>query len=83
MNKVLVKVFFPKIDKSYDVWIPVNKRIYTIIALISKGVNELNNGIFQPEEIPILYNKLTGEYYNLNILVKDTNIKNGTELILI
>lgn len=83
MNKVLVKVFFPQIDKDYDIWIPLNRRIYDIISLLSKGVNELNDGIFQPKEIPTLYNRLTGEYYDLNIIVKNTNIRNGTELIMI
>ena len=83
MNKVLVKVLFPKIDAQYDVWIPLNKRIYSIIASLAKGVNELNNGIYQPEEIPLLYNRLTGEHYDLNLLVSETNIRNGTELILI
>ena len=45
MNKVLVNIFFPKIDKKYDVWIPLNKRIYNIIELLLKGVNELNDEI--------------------------------------
>ena len=82
MNKVLVNIFFPKIDKKYDVWIPLNKRIYNIIELLLKGVNELNDEIYQDEEIPILYNKLTGDYYDLNNMLQDTDIRNGTELIL-
>ena len=83
MNKVLVRVFFPKLDKWYDVWIPVNKTVYSIICLLSKGVNELNDGVYQEKNIPILYNRSTGNHYDLNSFVKDTNIKNGTELILI
>ncbi len=83
MNKVLVKVFFPQIDKCYDVWIPLNKKIQSIISLLAKGVNDLNNGIFQPNTMSILYNRLTGEYYDYNVTVQNTNIRNGTELILI
>lgn len=83
MNRVLVKIIFPKIDKQYDVWLPLNKKIYNIINLLIKGVNELNDGIYQTKEIPSLYNKTSGEIYDLNIKIEDTNIKNGTELILI
>ena len=83
MNKVLVRVFFPAIDCEYDIWIPLNKSIYNIIILLAKGINELKNGVYQPEEIPILYNKQTGDYYDLDVAVQDTDIKNGTELILI
>lgn len=83
MNKVLVKVFFPKIDKKYEVWIPLNKKIYSVISLLLKGVNEVNNDIYKSKDIPMLYNRKNGEYYDLNSLVQETNIKNGTELILI
>lgn len=83
MNKVLVKIIFPKIDKQYDVWLPVNKKVYDAINLLIKGVNELNDGIYQTKEMPSLYNKMSGECYALNIKIEDTNIKNGTELVLI
>ena len=82
MNKVLVKVSFPRIGKLYDVWLPLNKTIYNIISLLLKGVNELNDNIYPTDEIPILYNKKTGLNYDLNSILKDTNIRNGTELIL-
>ena len=59
------------------------RRIYDIIVLLYTGLNELNNNIYQPENIPILYNKATGNYYDINMLVKNTDITNGTELILI
>lgn len=83
MNKILVKIFFPHIDMEYNVWIPNNKRIYDIIILLYTGLNELNNNTYQPENIPILYNKATGNYYDINMLVKNTDITNGTELVLI
>ena len=82
MNRVLVKIFFPRIDKKYDVWIPLNKRVHTVINLLVKGVNELNNGIYKAKDMPILYDKTTGKNYDVNSIIKNTNIKNGTELIL-
>mgnify|MGYP004474020687 CR=1 FL=1 len=83
MNKILVKVFFPRIDKCYEVWIPTNQNISNIIALLCNGVNELNGNNFKFNDMIILYNRQTGEYYDYNEIVKETDIRNGTELILI
>ena len=30
MNKVLIKLYVPTIEKVYDIWIPINKRVYNI-----------------------------------------------------
>lgn len=43
----------------------------------------MNNNIFENEPFPILYNRSSGKYYDLNAFVSDTDIKNGSELILI
>ena len=83
MNKILIKLFLPSIDKQYDVWIPVNKTVYSVIVLLIRGVNEMNYNIFQNDSFPILYNRSSGKYYDLNSFIYDTDIKNGTELILI
>lgn len=82
-NKVLVKLYIPMIEKNYDVWIPINKKISTIITLLVKGISDLNKGCYQPKDLPILYNKETSEEYDINLKVINTNIRNGTELILI
>lgn len=82
MNKVLIKLFLPAIDKQYDIWLPLNRNIYNSVLLLIKGVNELNDNIYQPRQLPSLYNKSTGKCYNWEWIVKDTDIKNGTELIL-
>jgi hypothetical protein len=83
MNKVLVKLYVPIIDGQYDIWLPLNKKIYNIIVLLSKAVNELEEGYYQPEEMPILYNRLTGMPYDINLKVQEADIRNGTEIVLI
>ena len=83
MNKILVKLYVPSMELQFDVWIPLNKRIYNVINLLVKAVNELSRGYYKPEEIPSLYDKSTSEMYDLNITVKESTIRNGTELILI
>lgn len=83
MNKVLVKLFVPIIEKEYDVWLPINKKVYKIIKLLEKSVNELCGGYYTPSKTPMLYEKSSGRQYNINLNVKENNIKNGTEIILI
>ena len=79
MNKILVKIHFPTIDEIYDIWIPLNKKIYNMILLLVKTIDGLKN----IKEMPLLYNKYTGMCYDVNLKIKDTDIRNGTELILI
>jgi hypothetical protein len=83
MNKIIIKLFVPKIDREYDVFIPTNKRISSVIALLVKAINELSNGSFSPSQMPMLYNKITAQSYDINITIKESDIRNGTELILI
>ena len=37
-NKVLVHLLLPEIDEAYDVFIPINIRIGTVIKLINKSL---------------------------------------------
>jgi len=83
MNKVLVKLYVPIIEQQYDVWIPINKKVYKVINLLTKTVNDLCGGCYNPENMPMLYDKSTGKQYDINLNVKENKIKNGTEIILI
>ena len=83
MNKVLIKLYLPIIEQQYDVWIPLEKEISKIIAMLVKGVNELRGENYYSNNMPVLYNKITGIPYDIETIVSQTNIRNGTELILI
>lgn len=83
MDKILIKLYVPMIEEIYDVWIPSHKRIYNIIVLLVKAINELSENSYRPKKMPLLYDKLTAESYDLNLKLKDTNITSGTELILL
>lgn len=82
-NKVFIKLLIPEIDKSYDVSLPVNKRIGNIINLLNATISEMSNGELKPSKNNVLYNVRTGEKYMPNTLLLNTNIRNGTILILL
>ena len=83
MNKVLVKVYVPIIEEQYDILIPLNRRIYNVIKLLVKAINELSNGYYEQKEEPMLYDKITAIPYDENLSIRESNIRNGTELILL
>lgn len=83
MNKVLVKLYVPLLDEVYDVWLPLNKKVSNVITLLMKAVNEFCGGYYNPTKMPLLYDKLSGNVLDINLTIKDANIRNGMEIILI
>ena len=83
MDKILVKVYVPMIEKIYDVWIPSHKRIYNVIYLLIKVINELNDGAYRPKKMPMLYDKVTSEVYDINFSIKESTMRSGTEVVLL
>lgn len=82
-NKILVQVYIPSIEKEYDLFIPISKRIGTIKKLIEKGIIDGEANDYEILEDNNLYNKDTGAIYDVNKKVIDTDLKNGSRLILI
>lgn len=83
MNKIIIRVYIPSLELSYDIKVPINKKIYKITRLIVKAINEINGGFYTPNKLPLMYNKKTATPYNMELTFKDANIKNGTEIILL
>ncbi len=83
MNKILISVHVPALEEIYDFWIPINKKIYRIILLLIKIINESSGDYYRPTTMPLLYDKLTAQAYDINLTVKENHIGNGTEMILI
>lgn len=82
-NKVLINVYIPCLDLKYDMYIPVNKRIHVIIDLIKKALFELSEGVFEIDNQYELYDYESGEPYNINDLVRNTNIRNNSRVVLV
>ena len=82
-NKVLVKLIVPEIDKKYDILLPINKKIGNIINLLNESIEELSSGELTKSKTNQLYNAITNEKYSSDVLLANTNIRNGTILVLI
>lgn len=82
-NKVLIKLYVPLLDEHFDLFIPVNEVVWKIISLSFKGCLELKDFSFSQNEKFVLINKQTDEVYSMNSTIYESNIRNGTELILL
>ena len=82
MNKVYIIVYVPLIGEKYEVMIPASKKISSITTLLTKAVNELSGGNYSTTNA-ILYQKQNGKPYDLNITLKESDIRNGSEVILV
>ncbi len=83
MNKVLVRLYVPILEEEYDIWLPINKKIYKIVEMLEKPISELSGGYYKEFENSMLYDKISGKPYDMNLNAKENNIKNGTEMVLI
>ncbi len=82
-NKVLVSVNVPSLEKKFDVYIPVNRKVYSVIRMLKKTLCELSLGAFDTSSDYLLYDAITGNMYDLNSMIRDTDIRNGFNVILL
>lgn len=83
MNKLLIKLYVPLIEKEYDIFIPINKSIKNIIYLLGKVIHELSEGEYPINYPSKLINKDTGYIYPYDSNAKEEKILNGSSLILL
>lgn len=83
MNKVLVNVYIPILNRAYDIFIPLPSQIFEVTELIKHAVTELSEGQFMPSRDTVLALKATGEILDVNRTVFEMEIGNGTKLMLI
>lgn len=82
MNKVLIKLYVPMLDESFDVFIPVNELMWKVDKLAVKAINDLSDGSLPLDKNYIFINGQTGQIYNSNDVIINTDIRNSTRLIL-
>jgi len=81
-NKVLIKLILPEFDIEYDVFIPVNELMWKIKILLIAALEDIFKISLSQKEFYVI-NKENCKIYDNNEIVINTDIRNGTELILI
>lgn len=81
MYKVLIKLYVPEISETYEMYIPINKTIGEISYSLCKLINNLSK-VYPIRNNKRLINRITGELYDRDITIRDSDIRNGCELII-
>lgn len=80
-NKILINVYVVKLDKNYDIYIPLDLPIGEIATLIYKAANILSDNQLNSNTGYAIMDGSSGKFYNLNTIVGNTNIRNGKQVI--
>lgn len=83
MDKVLVEVFVPVLDHSFDVFIPLQSPMFEVLELIKKAISEMSGGRFIANENTTICYREDGSIININLSVYELEIRNGSKLMLI
>lgn len=80
--RVYIILEIPLIEKKYELLVPIDRRIHEIIEILKNNIPQLKTNYYK-DNSPVLYNKANGEIYDMNLIIKNSNIKTGTRLLLI
>ena len=83
MNKILVSVYVPSINKNYDVYIPFKIKFYEVVKIVAAMIEEISERNYIATDAVVLCEKSTGIIYNLNLSSEELGLRNGSKLILI
>lgn len=80
--RVYITLDVPILDKKYELLVPIDRRIHDLVDILRENIQELKSNYYK-DKIPNVFNKSSGELYDMNLIIKDSNIKTGTRLILL
>ena len=80
--RVYVTIEIPILDQKYELLVPIDRRIHDLITILKKNIPELSQNYYVNHN-PSIYNKTTGELYDMNLIIKNSDIKIGTRLLLL
>lgn len=83
MDKILIEVFLPAANKSFEIYIPLELKLHEVTFLVAKSVSELSNGLFSGSDDSVLCERITGNILNVNMSAKELKLKNGSKLMLL
>lgn len=82
-NKLLINVIVPSIEKSFNIYIPIGKKIGTVKKYILKSIVELSEGYFSEIDKIFFIDRDSSVELNNNVYVKDSEIKNGSKIVVL
>ena len=82
MSKILVEVYVPAARLKYDAYIPAESKIGEVGLLLSNAISDLSKGQYRENREATICNFSTGKEYNKNLRVFETDIDNGSKIMI-
>lgn len=83
MHKILVEVYNPASNNSFDVFIPLKSPVYEVVYLLANTISELSQGHYTATEQSILCDRKTGNLLDINKTIETLGLRNGSKLMLL
>lgn len=83
MNYIIVEVYLPAAEKTYDIKIPRSSKMWEVTNLITTALSELSQGLYSATEDSVLLDRESGSIFNINLSVEELGLENGSKLMLI
>ena len=83
MNKILVTVYVPVIEKKYDIFVPINVVVSEFITSLQDSIVEMSNGFYEKNDQALLIDSLTCKVINAKNIVKFSGLRNGSLVMLL
>lgn len=82
MSKILVEVYVPAARLKYDAYIPAESKIGEVGFLLSNAISDLSKGQYRENREVTVCNFSTGKEYDKNSRVFETDIDNGSKIMI-
>lgn len=83
LDKILVEVFLPAINQSYDVYIPIDSKFFEVEVLLMSAFAELSDGYLKTSREMVVCDRITGNQLDINKSAIELGLYNGARLMLI
>lgn len=82
MDRFHVEVYVPLLETNYEVFLPVNSRIYYVIKTFVNYLDNISDEFVFSDMDCCLSNRINGVVYDNNMTVFGAGIRNGSKLML-
>lgn len=83
MDNILVEIYLPAASINYDVYIPLQSKLYEVVTLLSSVFTGLSGDYFTNSDDTVICDKVTGTVLNINLSAEELGLRNGSKLMLI
>ena len=82
MDKILINLYVPAIDKSFDLFVPKDLNIAALTQLFSNSISELSDNQYSISGLEMIMSKDPAVLFHPDRCLADYGIDDGSQLVL-